>query len=118
MVQTDPRRDRIIQELSAIAFGDIRKLYREDGSLKKIAELDDETAASLSGVDVSSLTKTDGEDGELTITVKKVRRFDKIKAIEILARILGVLKDETNVNVNISLEKLVLQAVEIRNASQ
>ena len=47
--------EKILEELSKIAFFDIRKLYNEDGSLKPVTELDDETARVVAGLDVSVL---------------------------------------------------------------
>ena len=40
----------MLKELARIAFFDRRKLYREDGSLKSMHELDDDAAAGLSGM--------------------------------------------------------------------
>lgn len=47
--RTEITQDRVLQELARIAFFDLRKLYREDGSLKAMHELDDDAAAVLSG---------------------------------------------------------------------
>src|SRR5437879_2160483 len=39
--------ERVLRELARIGFADPRKLFTEDGRLKPIGELDDETAASI-----------------------------------------------------------------------
>ena len=84
--------DRVLQELSRIAFFDIRKLYREDGTLKRMNELDDESAAVLSGVDV---IETHIQDSENTATqTKKVKVFDKTAALTLAMRHLGILNDK------------------------
>ncbi len=44
--------DRVLRELARIAFFDPRKLFNHDGSLKDIAELDDDTAAAIAGVEI------------------------------------------------------------------
>jgi len=74
----------VIRELGRIAFADIRKLYDEHGNLKPISELDDDTAAVLAGIEVEEL-----QDG----AVRKVKRYDKPKALELLGRHLGIFND-------------------------
>lgn len=86
--------ERVVQELARLAFSDIRKLYREDGSLKNPTELDDEAAAALAGVDVVELAgamKVGGEDGgqHAAMYVKKVKLWDKKGALETLLKHLG-----------------------------
>lgn len=103
----DIRREQVIRELARIAFSDIRKMFNGDGSLKKITELDAETAAAISGVDVSTITKTSEDGEEFNAVLRKVKRADKTKALELLARIYGLVKD-VNVEVNITLEALVM----------
>ena len=44
--------ERVLAEIAKLAFFDARKLYREDGSLIPITELDDNTAAAIAGLDV------------------------------------------------------------------
>ena len=41
---------RVLKELARIGFADIRKLFNEDGSLKRFQDMDDDSAAALSGV--------------------------------------------------------------------
>lgn len=90
--------DRVLQELGRLAFFDIRKLYNPDGSMKNPAELDDETAAGLAGVDVTEQQTSDvDEEGKVrpapTFT-KKAKAFDKKGALELCMRHLGMLKDK------------------------
>jgi phage terminase small subunit len=98
--RTEITQDRVLQELARIAFFDLRTLYREDGSLKAMHELDDEAAAVLAGVDVVE-TKGNaaigGEDGIRHVAeyVKKVKIPDKVAALGLAMRHLGMLKDKT-----------------------
>lgn len=43
---------QVIREIKRVAFFDKRKLYREDGTLKSIHELDDDTAAGIASIEV------------------------------------------------------------------
>lgn len=96
--RTHITQDRVLQELARIAFFDIRKLYRDDGTLKNPSELDDEAAAVLAGVDVVEQQTVSMEDGELTRTptfTKKAKVFDKGTALTLAMRHLGMLQDKT-----------------------
>jgi phage terminase small subunit len=79
--------ERTMQEIGRIAFQDVRKFYKEDGSFKSIHELDDDAAAVLAGFDVEEIR------GEESGTVKKIRRWDKTKALEMLAKHYNLFKE-------------------------
>jgi phage terminase small subunit len=97
--RTHITQDRVLQELARIAFFDLRKLYREDGSLKNPSEWDDETAAAVAGVDVVE-TKGNAEFGgeagarHIPEFVKKAKVFDKNSALTLAMRHLGMLRDK------------------------
>ena len=57
--------------------------FAEDGSLRHITDLDDDTAATISAIDVE--LKREGPDAPPT-TVVKIRRHDKMAALKILAQ--------------------------------
>jgi len=86
--------ERVRREMARLVFSDLRKLYREDGSLRPITELDDDTAAALAGVEVEELFEGRGDDREHVGYVKKVRLWDKNSAMVTAARHLGMLKDK------------------------
>lgn len=92
--------DRVLLELARIAFFDIRKLYNNDGTLKRPHELDDEAAAVLSGVDVST-THAGDDESPLTILTKKAKVFDKTSALTLAMRHMGMLKDKLELEATI-----------------
>lgn len=79
-------RERVIQELSSIALGDIRKFYDKDGRLIPIHKLDDDSAAAISSMEVDEITM----DGAAIGVLKKIKRYDKNKALEMLGRHFGL----------------------------
>jgi phage terminase small subunit len=91
--RTEITQDRVLQELARIAFFDIRKLYREDGTLKKPTELDDETAAALVGIDIQE-TISGGAGGDAVIVTRKAKVIDRTGALALAMRHLGMLKDK------------------------
>lgn len=94
--------DRIIQGLAGIAFYDPRKFFNEDGSLKQITELDDETARALAGFDIDELWAGDGKGKDIVGSTKKVRMVDRKGALDSLARINGMFQDKVVVSGDIA----------------
>lgn len=84
---TDITAERVKLELARIAFADIRGIYKADGTLKAMHELDDDAAASIAGVDVEETT-VPGKDGIAATTIRtaKVKRFQKDAALRMLAQ--------------------------------
>ena len=77
--------ERVLREVSRLAFFDIRKIFNEDGTLKKIWELDDDTAAGIAGIEAIDI----GGEGQLMIS-KKFKVADKNAALEKLCKHLGL----------------------------
>lgn len=73
---------RVLEEFAKIAFFDVRKIYSEDGALLPINQISDKEAGAISSIK----TQEDGEFGE----IKDVKIFDKIRALESLAKHLGM----------------------------
>jgi phage terminase small subunit len=99
--RTEITADRVVMELARVAFFDKRRLYREDGSLKPPAEWDDDTAAVIASVEVLEEFAGRGADRELVGYLKKVRIWDKIRALDILAKHTGVYRDNILQIVNV-----------------
>lgn len=77
--------ERVLKEVARIAFFDIRRIFNEDGTLKKVWELDDDTAAAIAGIEAIDI----GGDGQLMIS-KKFKVADKNVALEKLVKHLGL----------------------------
>lgn len=94
--ERDITADRVLEEYRRLAFSDIRGLFNPDGSFRSPSDWDDETAAAVAGLEVSKLTVSTNE-GQLTQErILKVKRWDKVKALEVLAKYTGVLRDGTS----------------------
>lgn len=92
--RTEITQDRVLQEVARLAFLDIRKAFNADGSLKPLHELDDDTAAALSGLDIFEEYAGRGEDREAIGQTKKIKLADKKGALELLMRHMGMLNDK------------------------
>lgn len=84
--------DRVLKEIARVAFADPRELYDEGGRLKDICELDDDTAAIVSGVDIQ--TTHYGGQTEKDVETKKIRMWNKIQALELAGRHLVLFTDK------------------------
>ena len=86
---------RVLEEYAKVAFLDIRKFYTVDGSLKSIHDLDDISAGALAGVE--TYEERQGDDEALTIgQTKKIKTYDKVKALDSLARHLGIFEKDND----------------------
>lgn len=110
--RTKITQDRVLKELAKIAFGDIRKLYTDNGALRSIVDLEDDIAGAISGVETYEEYEGRGEDREHVGDTKKVKMLDKTKALELIGKHLGMFKD-TNININTNYEEY-LKRVERR----
>lgn len=83
--------DRVKLEMARIAMFDIRKLYDNEGNLKPVHQLDDDTAAVVAGIEYQEIVdKTNGDqEGQnkaLKGYLKKIKLWSKDKQLENLAR--------------------------------
>lgn len=87
-------RENVLDALSNLVFGSPKDLFREDGTMKSIHELDDRTARMISSMDIEELW--DGPPGEKVQVgvLKKVRMWDKNSAIDKAMRHLGLFEKD------------------------
>jgi phage terminase small subunit len=78
--------EKLLQELARLSFLDPRKLYNEDGSFKRLSELDDDTAACIAGMEV--------EEVKGHTVVRKIKFADKGASLERLGRYLKLFTDQ------------------------
>lgn len=88
--RTEITQDRVLKEYARLAFLDPRKFYDAQGNLKPIHELDDDTAAALASIEIT-LTSS---DDEAMIFLKKIKTWNKNKALQDVARHLGLFNDQ------------------------
>jgi len=85
--------ERVIQELSRIALVDLGRIYNDDGNLLPIKDMPEDARRAIAGVEVDQLFEGRGEDREMVGVTKKVKLFDKPRALEMLGRHFGLFKD-------------------------
>lgn len=85
--------ERVIAQLAAIAFLDVRKAFDAEGKLLPLHEIDDDTRAALV-VEVSQGFDQDGNP----VQTRKVKFADKLVALDKLARHLGLFQDKLKIS--------------------
>ncbi len=78
--------DRVLRELAAIAFSDIGDLFDSDGRPIPVHQLDPATRRAIAAVSTASVNDPTGVLSEKF----HVRFWDKLRALELLARHLGL----------------------------
>lgn len=93
--RTEITQDRVLEEYAKLAFFDPRKFFNDDGNLKNIVDLDDNTAACVAGVDVITISSKENYVEQ----IKKIKITDKKAALDSIAKHLGMFdKDKNNDN--------------------
>lgn len=89
MSRLEITQDWVLKRLMQIANADPRKAFHPDGCVKSIHELDDDLAAAVQGIDSVEVRA----DEESRVEIKKLRLWDKLKALELLGRHLAMFTD-------------------------
>ncbi len=93
--RTGVNQDRIVLELAKIAFVNAADVIDSDDATIKAGVTADDTAA-IQSVKVKVIPTKEGEGVE-----REIRLNDKLKALELLGKHLGMWNDKLDVNVNI-----------------
>jgi phage terminase small subunit len=82
--------ERTLQEIGRLAYFDSRKLFRADGSMVPVHEMDDDTAAAVASVEHEDITLKEGENARVIGSTKKLKLHSKTAALEMAMRHLGL----------------------------
>lgn len=104
-------KEKVLQGLKMLSFYDPRKFFDENGNLKAIADLDDETAFALSSFEITEERGGTGNQLVLAYT-KKIKMNDRKGAIDMLNKMLGYYapeKSEVKTLVHLTDEPIVFE---------
>lgn len=99
--------DMVLRELARVAFADLRSIYRPDGSMMSVSELSDDAAASVAGVESAEIADGSGDSKTVAGYIRKVKRWDKVKALELLGKHLGMYTDRVALSGDVSIPPLI-----------
>ena len=112
--RTEVTQDMVIKELANIAFFNIKNIYNGNGTLKAVKDIDEETIRAISSVKVLQKAGAmkinidmDGKDNEVPIEhiqeqTIEFKTNDKVKALELLGKHLGMFKEKVTIDGNIN----------------
>lgn len=86
--------DRTMKEVARLAFFDPAKLFEDDGSLKRIADIDEDTRSVIAALEVTELFEGDGEQKHAYGLLKKVKLSDRRGALDMLMRYHALYRDK------------------------
>ena len=84
--------ERTLRTIAAVAYHDPRKFYGEDGELKPIRDLDDDTAMALAGFEVQEDFAGSGAERVQIGRTKKVKISERKGYLDMLMKHLGGFK--------------------------
>lgn len=84
--------DRVVRELACVAFANLQDVIDFNSAMIKSGAARDDTAA-ISSVKVKTIPTADGEGVE-----REIKMADKLKALELLGRRLGLFTDNVNLS--------------------
>lgn len=93
-LESDLDAKALLQVLKSIIFSDPRKYHREDGTPKDIRELDDSSAAAVTEFETAELFEGDGDQKHAYGLRTKIKRADKLKAVELYGKYLKMFTDK------------------------
>lgn len=102
--------ERTLREVARLAFFDPLKLYRPDGELKPIDEIDEDTRSVIAGLESYEDYVGHGDEREAVGRVRKVKITDRRAALDMLMRYHSLYKDKVEHSGKLTLESLVLGA--------
>jgi phage terminase small subunit len=89
--------DEVVLELKKLAFFDARRFFTREGRPLALVDLDDNTAGAVVGLEVFEEFAGSGADREKVGEVKKYKLADKVRALELLGRHLGMFTDQLTI---------------------
>lgn len=114
----DQTLEAILLQLRRIAGSDPRKLFNDDGSVKPVSQWDSDAAACVQDITVEEMFDGRGSERHLSGYVKRIKLWDKTKAIDMIGKKLGAWRDRLDDNGGLTLVDLVMQSIKIAPVNQ
>jgi len=102
--RTQIAQDDVLSELGKIAFNDLGEMLTEDGRLKNLNDMSESSRCAISGIENSEEFEGKGVDREHTGTLRKIKTWDKLKALELLGKHLGMFVDKQEMSGEVTIQ--------------
>lgn len=97
----------VIRELRLLGFADIAGAFKEDGTLMNPADMPEPVRRAIAGFEVMEEFEGSGRDKTQIGYTKKVKFWEKTKALELLGKHLKMWTDKVEHSGRLTLEQLV-----------
>lgn len=105
--RVEVKSDDVLRELLRVMSVDLGKAFDEDGRLLNIREMPEDVRRAVAGFEVEALFEGAGRDRMEVGTTTKVKMLDKVRAIELAMKHLGLLQEKVKLEGTVTLEQLV-----------
>jgi phage terminase small subunit len=105
--RVEVKADDVLRELCRIAFSDIGQAFDEKGQLRPLHEMPLDVRRAIAAVE----TVTVGDQDGAPVVLRKVKFWNKNQGVDTLMKHLGLLIERKQVDVRLTLEQLVLEAM-------
>lgn len=85
--------ERVLEELGRIAFADIGQVFNAAGGLRPLSEIPEDARRALASVESDELFEGRGEERSHVGYTRKVRLLDKVRALELAGKNVGLFKE-------------------------
>jgi phage terminase small subunit len=100
--RVEVKADDVLRTLLRLLNSDIRQAFKEDGSLKPIHELPEDVALAIASIETDELFDGQGRDRTQVGVTRKVKFWNKERAVELAMKHLGLLTDRLEVSGSIT----------------
>lgn len=101
-------KETLLIELRMLTVSDLREAFDDSGKLKHPKEWPDSFAKVVGSLEVFEEFMGTGEDRQYIGDTKKLKMWDKLKAIELIGKTIAAFKDKTEHSGTMTLEQLLL----------
>lgn len=103
---TGLKTQRVLLETARLAYSDPARIYREDGSVKHVTEMDEDTRAAIAAIEINENVV----DGVVVGRTTKIKFWDKVRALEMGMKHLGLYeRDNTQQREKIQIEVVLVE---------
>ena len=99
--------DRIMLEYERLALLDPLDLFNPDGTMKALQDIPEDARRAIAGIEIRELRAEGNGDVLVQAMLKKVKLADKKGALDSLAKIMGLMREQPDTQVNVGVTVVV-----------
>lgn len=104
--------ETVLKELKHMGTIDLVGAYNDEGGLKTLAEMPEDVRRCIASIETEELFEGVGRDREQVGVTKKIKVFDKIRALELIGKKFAMFIDRARIDINDkSLEDLIAESM-------